>query len=82
MNILKPGTSSRSHIEVHTVTRWHATVEWFVPNGDGAFTGWIKCDHDHMDEESASKCQGRLAHRIRNNPHLFPEVQRALDEAR
>jgi hypothetical protein len=81
MRILKPGTSSRSHVDVHTVARWHATVEWFVPMGEGsAYTGWIKCKHDHKDQESALKCQRRLAYRIRNNPDQFPEVQRALDQ--
>ena len=68
--------------DVHTVSRWHAIVQWAIQLPDkSSFTGSITCTHDHLDDASALKCQSRLAHRIENNPHLFPEVQQALDAA-
>jgi hypothetical protein len=72
----------RGRTGVHIVERWHALATWAVDCPDGSqFTGTITCQHDHLDEPAAIKCQSRLSYRIEHNPHLFPEVQRALDDA-
>lgn len=84
MKVNAPGISSRSYTGTHTVTRFHANIEWFVPTRreDGStYTGWIKCTHDHKDEEAAFACQRRLGQRIRTNPQLFPAIWDAMQEA-
>jgi len=79
MEVHAPGTA-RGHVGDHSVTRFHAKVEWYVPNAEGgSYTGWITCPHDHIDEDAAKKCQDRLARRIRTNPHLFADVQHAMN---
>lgn len=74
--------TSRTDVRAHTVVRFHTSVEWYVgPFAAGHYvSGWIDCTHDHMNEEAAAKCRSRLEHRIVHNPHLFPDVQRALQD--